>query len=102
PCFASERDTIFNANAFNGNKGNHVRCANAGMCSLMRRQIDQFRSFAHAANGCLSHSFPIPNQSDHAAVVIGIHLPIEQKNAGTFIASTMASTTALLRPSEKL
>ena len=52
------------------------------MCSLMRRQIDQFRSFAHAANGCLSHSFPIPNQSDHAAVVIGIHFAVKKEDAG--------------------
>ena len=44
-------------------------------------QIDQLGRLAHAANRGLLDRLPLPHQRDDAAVVIGVHLAIEQEDA---------------------
>ncbi len=44
-------------------------------------QVDEFRSFADAANHGLLHLRGIANQRDDAAVVVGIHLAVEEVDA---------------------
>ena len=44
----------------------------------MLRQIDQFCGFAHAANCRFLHRFAFSGQCDDAAVMVGVHLAIEQ------------------------
>ena len=41
-----------------------------------------FRSLADAANGRFLNGIALANQGDHAAIVVGIHLAIEKKDAG--------------------
>jgi len=50
----------------------------ASMCG----QIDQFGSLPHAANGGFLNGFALANQSDDAAVVVGVHFAVEQVDAG--------------------
>ena len=45
-------------------------------------QIDQFSGLAHAADGGLLNGFALADQSDDAAVVIGVHFAVEQIDAG--------------------
>jgi hypothetical protein len=51
------------------------------MRSLMYRQINQLRRLAHPANRRFLNRFALPHQRDHATVVIGIHLAIQQVHA---------------------
>ena len=73
--------TIFDAHAFDGNKGNHVRCAHARMRSPVNVQIDQFGRLAHAAYRRFLKRLALAHQRDHAAVMVGVHLAIEQVHA---------------------
>ena len=65
-----------------GMNGNHVGRAHARMRALMPGQVDQLRRLAHAANGRFLNGFALADQRDHAAVVVGIHLAVEQIDAG--------------------
>ena len=69
--------TIFNRDAFNRNKRHYIRCPHPRMCSLVFGQIDQLGRLANAANGRFLDRLPLPNQRNHAAVVIGVHLAVE-------------------------
>ena len=64
-----------------GMKRHHVRRAHARMRSLVLRQVDQLRRLAHSANGGFLNRLPLSDQGDHAAVMVGVHLAIEQINA---------------------
>ena len=78
---AGDGDAILESDAFNRNKWHHVRSAHAGMCPLVLGQINQLASAPDATNSCLSDCIAIAYQSDDAAIVIGIHLPVEQVDA---------------------
>ena len=47
----------------------------------MLRQVDQLSGPSHAANGCFRNGFSLSGQRDDAAVVVRIHLPVEDINA---------------------
>ena len=73
--------TVFNGHAIDRNEGHDVRRTHAGMRSLVPVQVDQLCRLADAANRGLLDRFPLPHQSDDAAVVIGVHLAIKQEDA---------------------
>ena len=54
------------------------------MRSLMLSQVDQLRRFTHASNRRFLNRLALSHQRDHAAVVVGIHLAIEQIDAVYF------------------
>ncbi len=47
----------------------------------MHRQVNQLRRFAHAAYRRFLNRLALPHQRDHAAVMVGIHLAVEQVHA---------------------
>ena len=51
------------------------------MRPLVLGQIDQLRSLAHSANRRLLNRLALAHQRDHAAVVIGVHLAVQQIDA---------------------
>ena len=51
------------------------------MCAFVFGQVDQLCGLADAADGGFLNGFPLADQRDHAAVVIGIHLPVEKIHA---------------------
>ncbi len=54
------------------------------MRSRVFGQVDQFGGLANAANGGLGYIHRIAHQGDDAAVVIGVHLAVEQIDAVHF------------------
>ena len=97
-----DRDAIFDGDSLDRNEGNDIRGAHAGMSSLVLAKIDQLGGFAHPADGSFLDGVAVANDRDDAAIVVGIHFAIQEIDTSIFMASTMASTLALSRPSEKL
>src|SRR5205085_8070727 len=81
---ARDGDTIFQRDAFDGDEGHDVGSADARMRAGVLREINEFGGAADAANGCLSDSVTLADQGDDAAVVVGVHFAVQQKNAGHF------------------
>ena len=50
------------------------------MSALMLGEIDQLRRLAYTADGRLLNSLALADQRDDAAVMIGVHLAVEQVN----------------------
>ena len=73
---------IFNRHAVDGDEGNYVCRSHARVRALVAGEVDQLGGLADAANCRLRDGFALANQRDHAAVVVGIHLPVEEVNAG--------------------
>ncbi len=74
-------NAIFQRRAFDGNERDHIRGSQPGVRARVLRKIDQLGGLAHAANRGLSHVNGIADQRDDTAVVVGIHLAVEQVNA---------------------
>jgi hypothetical protein len=74
-------DTVFNSYAINRNEGHDVGSAHPGMRSLVLVQINQLGGLTDAPDRSLLNRLPLPDESDDAAIVISVHLAIEQKNA---------------------
>ncbi len=79
---AGHGDAIFKRDAVDGDEGNDIGRAHARVRALVLGQVDQLGGLAHAANRRFLNGFPLAGQRDDAAVVIGIHLPVEEINAG--------------------
>ena len=77
-------DAVFDGDAFDGNERDHVGGPHARMGSRVVVEIDEFRRLADAADGGFLNGFALAHQCDDAAVVVGVHLAIEQVNAGHF------------------
>ena len=75
-------NAVFDGDAVNGDEGHHIGCTHARMRALMLGQVDQFRGFADAANRRFLNRFALADQRDDAAVVIGVHLAVEEIDAG--------------------
>ena len=73
--------TIFDGDAINRNERDDIGCTHARVRPLVLRQVDEFSGFANAANGGFLDGLAFADQRDHATVVIGVHLAIEQVNA---------------------
>ena len=78
---ARHGDTILDARALDRNEGNHVGRTHARMRALVSVQIDQLGGLAHATNRRFLNRLALPHQRDHAAVMVGVHLAIEQVHA---------------------
>jgi hypothetical protein len=78
----SHDHAVFQRDAVNGNEGNHVGGTHAGVRALVAGQVDQLGGLSHAANRGLLDGLPFANQRNHRAVVVGIHLAVEQEDAG--------------------
>ena len=73
---------ILKSDAVDGDEGNHVGRAQARVRALVTGEVDEFGGLADAANRRLLNRLALACQRDHAAVVVGIHLAIEQVDAG--------------------
>ena len=73
---------IFNRHPVDGNEGNDVGGAHARMRAGVLRQVDQLGGLADAANRRLGDGLPLADERDDAAIVVGVHLPVEQIHAG--------------------
>jgi hypothetical protein len=67
--------------ARNGNEGNYVGRADAGVDAMLPGQIDQLGCLAGTAHSGLNHRGWISGNGDNGAIVVGIHGPIEQAHA---------------------
>jgi hypothetical protein len=81
---ARHGDAIFDAHARDRAEWNDVGGSETRMGTFVRIQVDQFRSFANAANRGFLNGFTLANQRDHAPVVIRVHLAVEQKDTVNF------------------
>ena len=75
---------VFDCDAFDRNKRNHVGGAHARMRALMLRQVDQLRGLPYPADRRFLNRVAVADQSDHAAVVVGIHLAVEELDTRDF------------------
>ena len=80
PGAVCQGDTILDRDAFNWYERNDVRSPYARVRSGVLRQVDQFHRLAHAAQRGIGHCIRLARQRDHAAVVVGVHLAIENVN----------------------
>ena len=76
------RNTIFQREAINRDKGNDIGRPHARVRSLMPGEVDQLGGLPCPANRRFLNGFSLAGQRDDAAVVIGIHLPVEEVDAG--------------------
>ena len=81
---ARHGDAVFDGDAVDGDERNDIGCAHARVRALMLGEIDQFGGLADAANGGFLNGLALADQSDDAAVVVGIHLAVEKIDAGNF------------------
>ena len=77
-------DAVFNGDAVDRDEGNDVGRAHARMRARVDVEVDEFGGLAHAADGGFLNGLALADQSDDAAVVIGVHFAIEQVDAGHF------------------
>jgi hypothetical protein len=77
-------NAIFYGYAFDWNEWDDVGGAHAGMCALMLRKIDYLSGLADTAQYGFHDGLAVTDQRDDAAVVIGIHLAIEEIDAVHF------------------
>src|SRR5271155_3222644 len=73
---------VFDGDAVNRDKGYDIGCTHARVRALMFGEIDQLGGFAYSSNGGFLDGVALAYQGDDAAVVVGIHLAVEEKNAG--------------------
>ena len=68
--------------AVNRDKRHDIGRAHARVRALMFGEIDQLGGLPDPANGGFLNGFTLADQGDDAAVVVGIHLPVEEIDAG--------------------
>ena len=76
------RHAILKCDAVDGDEGNHVGRSQPRVRALVMRQVDQFGGLADAANRGLLDRLALACERDHASVVIGVHLAVQQIDAG--------------------
>ncbi len=75
---------VFDRHAVNGDKRNDIGRAHARVRALVLGEVDQLGGLAYSANGGFLNGFALADQGDDAAVVVGIHLAVEEIDAGDF------------------
>ncbi len=75
-------DAVFEGDAADGDEGNDIGRPHARVRALMPREVDELGGLARAANGSFLDGFALAYQGDDAAVVIGVHLAVEEIDAG--------------------
>jgi len=81
---ARHGNTVFEGDAVDGDKRDDVGGSHARMRALMLGEVDEFGGLANSADGSFLDGFAIADQGDDAAVVIGIHLAVEEIDSGNF------------------
>ena len=76
------RHAVFDRDAVDRNERNHIGSTHPRVCAFVLREVDQLGGPADAANGGFLNRFAVANQRDHAAIVVGIHLAIEEIDTG--------------------
>src|SRR5208282_2630159 len=79
---ARHGDAVFNRHTIDRNKGHDIGCSHARVRTLVFREIDQLGGLPYPANGGFLNGFTLADQGDHAAVVVGIHLAVEEIDPG--------------------
>src|SRR5579871_2940096 len=79
---ASERDTVFEREALDGNEGDDVGGADARVRAGVMRHVDEFEGAAGAEERGFGYGFRIAGKSDDAAIVVGVHFLVENVDAG--------------------
>ena len=74
-------DAIFDADAFNRNERYDIRRAHPRVRTPVLVEINEFCRSSHAPDRRFLNSFALSHKSDHAAVVVGVHLAIQHVNA---------------------
>src|SRR5262249_19899871 len=81
PDMARHGDAVFDGQALDGDEWHHIRRPHTRVRALVLGQINQLRGLADPANNAFLYRFALAHQRDDAAVVIGVHLTIEQVHA---------------------
>ena len=71
-------DAIFQRDPLNWDEWNNIRRAQTRMRSGVPRQIQYLRSLTYATDSSFLNGLSSSDQSNHATIVVGIHLAIEQ------------------------
>ena len=75
------RDAILQRDTFDRDERDHVGRAHARMRAGMLGEVNQLGGLADAADGSLGNVRRIADQGDDAAIMVGVHLAVEQINA---------------------
>src|ERR1039457_6187373 len=78
---AGNGHAVFQRQTFNRDERNYIGCAKPGMRSRVLGQINKFGGLANPANRGLRHVHRIADERDDTAVVVGVHLAVEQIHA---------------------
>ena len=81
---AGHGNAIFNCHAVDGDEGNYISRAHARVRASVLGEVDQLGGLAHAAQDGFLNGFPLAHQRNDAAIVVGIHLTVEEIDAGNF------------------
>src|SRR5579864_6065511 len=73
---------VFNGDAVDRDERDYVGSAHARMRASMDIEVDKFSGPAHAANRGFLNGFALAGEGDNGPVVVGIHLAIQQIDAG--------------------
>jgi len=81
PSLASEERALLERDAADGNEGDDVGSADAGMDALLGCEVDELGCAACSANGRFDDGGRRTGDGDYGAVVIGIERPVEEAHA---------------------
>src|ERR1017187_5735617 len=79
---ARHGDAVFDGDAINRDKGHDIGCSHARVRTLVFREIDQLGGLPYPANGGFLNGFTPADRSGERAVMVGIHLAVEEIDAG--------------------
>jgi hypothetical protein len=74
-------DAVFDGDALNGDERYDICGAHSGMRPLVLGQVDEFGSLADAADSGFLNGFTFAHESDDTAIMIRVHLAIEEVHA---------------------
>ena len=78
---ARHGNAVFNSHPIDRNKWHDIGCSHARVRTLMLGQIDQLRGLPYPANGGFLNGFTLADQGDDRAVMVRIHLAVEEIDA---------------------
>ena len=100
-CLAGEHGALGEGGPADGDEGDDVGGADAGVNAVLLGEVDQFGGFACGADGRFDDCRRRAGDRDDGAIVRGIERPVEQADTSTCMAATIWLTLAASVPSEK-
>ncbi len=79
---AGDADTFLESDALDGDKRDDIGGSDARMHAAMAIEVDQLDGLANRADGGLADGLGRAGQGQHGAVVVGVHLLVQQHHAG--------------------